>query len=222
MDHGVGNWLTWVSNVGTSLIVDGKYLKSVNQWYHKQIATIKDNKPQGFWSKKLANITEKRNRKMRDAVNKATRLVINNCLENGIGRIVFGWNKGQKNAINIGAKNNQKFVQIPTAKLKERISKLWELYGIDFIATEESYTSQVSFLDDDFLPNYGEKPERWKPSGKRVQRGLYQTKNGLSLNADVNGAANILKKVATTLEFSLEGVSRGSLIMPLRIQFWIA
>ncbi|WP_367267752.1 hypothetical protein [Okeania sp. SIO2C9] len=71
-------------------------------------------------------------------------------------------------------------------------------------------------------PTGREKPERWKPSGKRVQRGLYQTKNGLLVNADVNGAANILKKVATTLEFTLEGVSRGSLIMPLRIQFWIA
>ncbi|NES05114.1 MAG: IS200/IS605 family element transposase accessory protein TnpB [Okeania sp. SIO2F4] len=222
IDHGVDNWLTCVSNVGTSFIVDGKHLKSVNQWYNKQIATIKEKKTQGFWSKKLANITEKRNIKMRDAVNKAARLVINNCLKNGIGRIIFGWNKGQKNAINIGAKNNQKFVQVPTAKLKERISQLCELYGIEFIETEESYTSQASFLDDDFLPNYGEKPESWESSGKRIHRGLYQTKNGLLVNADVNGAANILKKVATTLELSLEGISRGSLIMPLRIQFWIA
>ncbi|WP_204103550.1 MULTISPECIES: IS200/IS605 family accessory protein TnpB-related protein, partial [Spirulina sp. CCY15215] len=87
------------------------------------------------------------------------------CLENGIGRIVFGWNKGQKNGINIGKKNNQKFVQIPTAKLKERIKQLCELYGIEFVETEESYTSQASFLDDDFLPTFGAKPESWKPSG---------------------------------------------------------
>jgi IS605 OrfB family transposase len=208
--------------VGTSFIIDGKHLKSKNQWYNKIVATYKEGKPQGFWSKKLACITERRNRQMRDAVNKTARLVINHCLEYGIGRIVFGWNKGQKQSINIGSKNNQKFVQIPTAKLKERISQLCELYGIEFIETEESYTSQASFLDDDFLPTIGEKPESWKASGKRIKRGLYQTQNGLLVNADINAAANILKKVATTLKFSLEGVSRGKLIMPLRIQFWIA
>jgi len=222
IDHGVDNWLSCVSNVGTSFIIDGKHLKSVNQWYNKQVATIKENKSQGFWSNKLACLTEKRNRLMRDAVNKAARLVINHCLEHGIGRIVFGWNKGQKNGMNIGAKTAQNFGQIPTAKLKKRISQLWEMYGGEFIETEESYTSQASFLDDDFLPTIGEKPESWKPSGKRVKRGLYQTQHGLFLNADCNGAANILKKVAATLRFSLEGVSSGTLIMPLRIQFWIA
>ncbi|NEO55581.1 MAG: IS200/IS605 family element transposase accessory protein TnpB [Okeania sp. SIO3B5] len=222
IDHGVDNWLSCISNVGTSFIIDGKHLKSKNQWYNKQIATIKEGKPQGFWSKKLACITEKRNRQMHDAVNKAARLVINNCLKYGIGRIVFGWNKGQKNSINIGGKNNQKFVQIPTAKLKERISQLCELYGIELIETEESYTSQASFLDGDFLPTIGEKPKSWKASGKRIKRGLYQTQCGLLVNADINGAANILKKVATTLKFSLKEVSRGTLIMPLRIHFWIA
>ena len=113
-------------------------------------------------------------------------------------------------------------MQIPTAKLKERISQLCELSGIEFIVTEESYTSQASFLDDDFLPTIGEKPESWKPSGKRIKRGLYQTQSGLLVNADINGAANILRKVATTLKFSFKGVSRGTLIMPLRVHFWIA
>ncbi len=84
IDHGLDNWLTCVSNTGKSFIVDGKHLKSVNQWYNKQIATIKEGRHQGFWSRKLANITEKRNRQMRDAVNKAARLVINYCLENGM------------------------------------------------------------------------------------------------------------------------------------------
>jgi len=222
IDHGVDNWLSCVSNVGTSFIIDGKHLKSKNQWYNKQVATIKEGKPQGFWSKRLAGITEKRNRQMRDAVNKAAKLVINHCLEHGIGRIVFGWNKRQKDSIDIGAKNNQKFVQIPTAKLKERINQLCQLYGIEFIETEESYTSQASFLDDDFLPTIGEKPESWKASGQRVKRGLYQTQHGLLVNADINGAANILKKVATTLGFSLKGVGRGTLTMPLRVQFWTA
>ncbi|MBC6420040.1 MAG: IS200/IS605 family element transposase accessory protein TnpB [Prochloron sp. SP5CPC1] len=81
---------------------------------------------------------------MRDAVNKAGRLVINHCLKNGIGRVVFGWNKKQKERLNIGAVNNQQFAQIPTARLKERIKQLCELYGVEFVETEESYTSQAS------------------------------------------------------------------------------
>ncbi|MBZ8182017.1 RNA-guided endonuclease InsQ/TnpB family protein [Oscillatoria salina] len=222
IDHGLDNWLTCVSNVGTGFIVDGKHLKSVNQFYNKQIATIKEGKPQGFWSKRLALLTEKRNRRMRDAINKAARLAINHCLENGIGCLVMGWNKGQKDGMNIGAKNNQSFVQVPTAKLKERIKQLCELYGIEFVETEESYTSQASFLDDDFLPTYGGKPISWKPSGKRINRGLYRSGNGSSINADCNGAANILKKVAATLKFSLKGVSRGALTTPLRVHFWMA
>ncbi|NER08055.1 MAG: IS200/IS605 family element transposase accessory protein TnpB [Okeania sp. SIO3C4] len=152
IDHGLDNWLTCVDTQGDSFIIDGKHLKSKNQWYNKQIATIKENKPQGFWSQRLVRITEKRNRQMRDAVNKTARLVINHCLKHGIGTVVFGWNKGQKQSIELGAKTNQKFVQIPTARLKERIEQLGNLYGVQFVETEESYTSQASFLDDDFLP----------------------------------------------------------------------
>ena len=81
IDHGVNNWLTCVSNVGTSLIVDGKHLKSMNRWYNKQISTIKENQPTGFWSNKLAAITEKRNRQIRDGINKAARIVINHCAQ---------------------------------------------------------------------------------------------------------------------------------------------
>jgi putative transposase len=220
LDHGISNWLTGVSNVGTSFIVDGLHLKSLNQFYNKQIANIKDGKPQGFWSGKLAAITEKRNRQMRDAVNKAARLVINHCIDNGIGTLVFGWNQGQKDGVNMGRKNNQKFVQIPTARLKERISQLCEQYGIQFIETEESYTSKASFLDSDTLPKYGEKPERWKESGRRVQRGLYRSADKTEINADCNGAANILRKVAVTLGLCLKGISSGALTSPLRVRIW--
>ena len=186
IDHGVDNWLTCVSNVGTSFIVDGKHLKSLNQWYNKQVANIKQGKPQGFWCNLLARITEKRNRQMRDAVNKAARLVINHCIANKIGTVVFGWNKRQKNGVEMGAKTNQQFVQIPTARLKERIKELCEQYGLRFVETEESYTSQASFVDGDVLPNYGEKPDGWQASGKRVKRGLYRTAQNLYLNADGN------------------------------------
>ncbi len=167
IDPGLNNWLTGVSSLGTSFIVDGKHLKSVNRWYNKQIATLKERRPQGFWSTKLAKITEKRNRQMRDAVNKAARLVINHCLDNQIGVMVFGWNKEQKKNVNLGKKNNQSFVSIPTGKLKERIKQLCQQYGIKFIETEESYTSKASFLDNDLLPTFGEKPEGWQPSPKK-------------------------------------------------------
>jgi IS605 OrfB family transposase len=222
IDAGLDNWLTCVSNIGTSFIVDGLHLKSMNRWYNKQIATIKEHQPQGFWSNRLAAITEQRNRQMRDAVNKAARIVLNHCLEHGIGTIVFGWNKGQRQQSSMGAKTNQKFVQIPTARLKERIAQLCEQYGIQFVETEESYTSQASFLDGDFLPTIGEKPDSWKSSGKRTKRGLFRTALNWYINADCNGAANILRKVSTTLGLDLSGVSRGALTRPQRIKLWSA
>jgi len=228
IDHGINNWLTCISNVGTGFIVDGRHLKSLNQWYNKRVSNLKENQSQGFWSKQLARVTEKRNRQMRDAVNKAARLVINHCLENQIGTVVFGWNKAQKDSINLGAKTNQKFVQIPTGKLKERISQLCEQYGIKFVETEESYTSKASFLDSDELPTFGEKPVGeatpkelgWQESGKRVKRGLYRTASNGDINADCNGAANILRKVAVTLGLNLSEISRGALTTPLRFRFW--
>lgn len=220
IDPGLNNWLTCVSTVGTSLIVDGLHLKSLNQWYNKRVSTLKDNQPQGFWSKQLASITEKRNRQVRDGVNKAAKMVLNHCLENRIGTVVFGWNKGQRQEINLGSKTNQKFVQIPTGRLKNRIAQLCEQYGIRFVETEESYTSKASFLDFDQLPTFGAKPEGWKESGKRVKRGLYRSKDGLRINADCNGAANILRKVAAKLSLNLDGVSRGALIAPLKVRIW--
>jgi IS605 OrfB family transposase len=220
IDPGMDNWLTCVSTMGNSLIIDGKHVKSLNRWYNKKVSTIKDGKPQGFWSKKLAHLTERRNRQMRDAVNKAARLVINHCLENNIGVIVFGWNQGQKQESNLGSKNNQKWIQVPTARLKNRISQLCEQYGLKFVETEESYTSKCSFVDGDYLPKYGEKPDNWKPSGKRVKRGLYRTVLNWYLNADCNAAGNILRKVATMLGFNLSGVGRVPSLAPQRIKLW--
>jgi putative transposase len=222
IDSGLNNWLTCVSNVGTSFIVDGLRLKSLNQWYNKRVSVLKESQPQGFWSHQLAGITEKRNRQVRDAVNKAARLVLNHCLENRIGTVVFGWNKGQRQEINLGSKTNQKFVQIPTAKLKDRIAQLCQQHGLRFVETEESYTSKASFLDSDELPTFGEKPEGWQESGKRVRRGLYRTADGSRINADCNGAANIIRKVSVKLGLDLSGISRGALIAPLRIRLWVA
>jgi putative transposase len=155
---------------------------------------------------------------VRDAVNKAARLIVNNCIDNQIGTVVFGWNKGQRQECTLG-KSTQSFVQIPTAKLKDRIAQLCEQYGIRFVETEESYTSKASFVDGDFLPTFGEqnKPEGWKPSGKRVKRGLYRTANNQYLNCDCQRAANIIRKVSTTLGICLQGVSSGALKTPLRV-----
>jgi lycopene cyclase CruP len=222
IDPGLNNWLTCISNVGTSFIGDGKHLKSLNQFYNKQISTIKEKKPQGFWSNKLASITEKRNRQMRDATNKSARKVISHCLNNKIGTLVFGWNKGQKDSSNMGKVNNQKFVSVPTARLKDRINQLCEQYGIKFVETEKSYTSKASFVDGDELPKYGEKLEGWKSSGKRTKRGLFRTANNQYINADCNGASNIIQKVSTTLGLDLSGVSRGALSTPLRVHIWTA
>ncbi|WP_424100589.1 RNA-guided endonuclease InsQ/TnpB family protein [Moorena producens] len=91
IDPGLDNWLTCVSNAGTSFIIDGKHLKALNQWYNKRVSTIKGNKPQSFWCNLLDRTTEKRNRQMRDAVNKVAKTVVEHCIANGIGSVIFGW-----------------------------------------------------------------------------------------------------------------------------------
>lgn len=220
IDHGIDNWLTCVDTVGNSFIVDGKHIKSLNQWYNKRVADLKEGHDEFWWTKLLASTTEKRNRQMRDGINQAARIVVNHCLEHRIGTIVFGWNQGQKSGANMGRKTNQKFVQIPTARLKQRIAQLCDLYGIQFIETEESYTSKASALDNDEIPVFGEKPAEWKPSGKRVKRGLYRTAKNWHVNADCNGALNIIRKVAGTIGIDLMELSRGVLTSPVRIRLW--
>jgi putative transposase len=97
---------------------------------------------------------------------------------------------------------------MPLGKLKDRLNQLCDLHGIKFIETEEAYTSKASFLDGDSLPKYGEKPEGWKASGKRIKRGLYQSVDGTVMNADLNGSANILRKVASKLGVNLDRLGR--------------
>ncbi|XGW00877.1 MAG: RNA-guided endonuclease InsQ/TnpB family protein (plasmid) [Leptolyngbya sp. BL-A-14] len=216
IDHGVDNWLTCVATLGQSFILDGRKLKSINQLYNKRVAELKEGKAQGFWDDQLASLTEKRNRVMRDAINKAARFIVNYCLQNRIGVVVFGWNQRQKNGSNLGTRNNQTFVQIPTGRLKTRLQQLCEAVGIQFLETEESYTSKASFLDHDFLPTFGAKPASWKPSGKREKRGQYRTADGSTLNSDCNGVANIITKVATQLGLNLVKVGRAVLTLPKR------
>ncbi|XWK91541.1 MAG: transposase [Phormidium sp.] len=219
-DHGGTNWLTGVSTHGKSLIIDGRKLKSMNQGYCRLVAKYKQGKSEFYWDGNLDRIQRKRNNQMRDAINKAARFIINQCLNDRMGNLVIGWNEQQKNRPDMGKRNNQNFVAIPTGRLIERLKQLCPEYGIVLTITEEANTSCASFLDGDSLPKHGEKPATWKASGKRIKRGLYRTKLGYLVNADANAAANIIRKVATQLGISPAEVGRASLAVPQRIDLF--
>ena len=214
------NLAACVDTLGNSLLIDARSMKSMNQLWNKKVSTRKEGKPGDYWDNWLDCVTRKRNHQMRDGVNKAAKLIIDHCLKHGIGTLVIGWNEGFKSNANMGKLNNQKFVQMPLAKLKDRLKQLCDLHGIRFQETEESYTSKASFLDGDSLPVYGQKPEGWKASGKRLKRGLYQSANGSIINADLNGAANILRKVASNLSLDLGSLGRRCLTNAARIRLW--
>ena len=215
IDPGVKNWLTCISNTGDSFIIDGKKPNFWNRTLNREIA--KYNK--GYWSKKLALMTEKRNRRMRDYINKISRHIANYCINSGIFTVVFGWNEGIKQKSNLGKKNNQNFVQLPTAKLKERLKVVLTEIGVNFVEVNEAYTSKASFLDSDFIPEYDNKPDGWKPSGRRIATKLYRTAKGWIVNADAQAAANILK-VASIPGIDLGEITRGSVTCPVRLNLY--
>ena len=125
--------------------------------------------------------------------------MIQHCLEHGIGKIIVGYNAGWKNKSKMGRRANQCFVQIPHSLLIQKIESMCKRYGIELLKQEESYTSKASFLDHDPLPIYGTADDKMPIfSGRRVFRGLYQTERSYLVNADMNGAANILRKCTHT------------------------
>jgi len=215
------NLAACVDTLGNSFLIDSRQMKALNQLWNKQVSTRKEGQPQDYWDSWLDRITRKRNHQMRDGINKAASLIIDHCIKHGIGTLVIGWNEGFKSHAQLGNLNNQKFVQMPLGKLKERLKQLCELHGVRCVITEEAYTSKASFLDGDSLPEYGEKPQGWKASGKRIKRGLYQSADGSLLNADLNGAANILRKVAGKLGILLNQLSRRCLTTVARIRLWV-
>ncbi|MBW4671172.1 MAG: transposase [Cyanomargarita calcarea GSE-NOS-MK-12-04C] len=214
------NLMACVDTKGNSFLVDSRQAKSMNQLFNKRIANHKEGKPHAYWDSFLDQLIRKRNHQMRDMVNKAARIAVNHCLTYSIGTIVVGWNQGIKNGSDMGRKSNQQFVQMPLAKLKERIKQLCFLYDIRYVETEEANTSVASYLDGDSLPEHGQKKDGWKASGKRIKRGLYRTKNGNLINADLNGAANILSKVARNLGVDLSRLCRRCLTTAGRIKIW--
>lgn len=221
IDLGINNLATCVTSTGESFIVDGRRLNSINQWYNKQNARLQQIKDKQGYGKKPTNRQKdnarNRNNKVNDYMSKTARIIIHYCLEHQIGQLVCGYHETFQQNVNLGKKTNQGFVHIPFGKLREKLAYLSQLYGIQFVTQEESYTSKASFFDDDLIPTYNQEyPIHHEFSGKRVHRGLYRTKSGLVLNADVNGALNILKKSSVV---SLSGLyGRGELDTPIRIK----
>lgn len=221
LDLGINNLVTAVSSEGKSFIVDGKRLKSINQWYNKRNAylqSIKDKQHFGYrpTNRQKAN-TRDRNNKVNDYMNKAARKIIDYCVSNNIGTLVVGYNETFQRNADMGKANNQNFVNIPYGQLRFKLEYLCELNGIAFVKQEESYTSKSSFWDKDDLPVYNnDNPKTYTFSGTRIHRGMYQCKNGMCLNADVNGALNILRKSNVV---SLNGLyTRGEVDTPVRIR----
>lgn len=220
IDFGLDNLATCVTSTGASFIMDGKRLKSFNQWYNKENArlqSIKDKARIKHLTHKQSNILRRRNSQVQDYLNKVSKYIVKYCDARGIGTIVVGYNPTIKQRCNLGKVNNQNFLQIPIANLKEKIKMLCEVYNIKFVEQEESYTSKASALDLDEIPQYNQdNPQKYSFSGKRISRGQYRSSYKVIINADLNGALNILRKSNQVSVNTL--LSRGHLAWPLRIR----
>lgn len=188
IDLGLNNLCSVVSNKGDSFIIDGKFLKSMNQYYNKKKAKLMSYVKDKGVSNRIIRLTSKRNNKINDYLHKASKYIIDYCLTNDVSEIVIGYNKDWKQKINIGKVNNQKFVSIPFLSLINKIKYKAELEGINVILQEESYTSKCSFIDNETVKKHN------AYSGRRITRGLFKTNGGRLINADINGALNIIRK----------------------------
>jgi IS605 OrfB family transposase len=209
IDIGLNNLATVTFNQAElkPFLINGKPLKSINQYFNKAKAKMQSRLGTSS-SKRLQRLCTNRNFKVEDYLHKASRLLINLLEVDKIGTLVIGKNINWKQEINLGKRNNQNFVQIPQARFIAMLRYKAELLGIQVIEQEESYTSKASFIDLDPLPVYADKQTE-KPlfSGKRVSRGLYKSRSGKRLNADVNGSLNILRKaVPNAFSNGIEGV----------------
>ena len=221
LDFGVNNLVTAVSSYGKSFIIDGKRLKSINQWFNKENTRLQSIKDKQSFGKKTTNkqkaIARDRNNKVNDYMNKAARKVIDYCISNDIGTLVVGYNETFQRKVHIGKQNNQNFVNIPYGRLQNKLQYLCDLNGIKFVKQEESYTSKASFWDKDIIPVYNnDNPKEYEFRGSRVERGLYKTSSGKIFNADVNGALNIMRK-SRVVDMNIL-YSRGEVDTPIRIR----
>jgi IS605 OrfB family transposase len=227
IDLGLNNIVALTSNkpnVG-SVVVNGRGLKSTNQFYNKKRADLQQALKHGGSSRQIEKLTVWRNRRIEHDLHTISRWVIDLLVAEGIGTLVIGHNSAWKQEISLGKRNNQHFVQIPHARLLQMLTYKAELVGIQVVLTEESYTSKASFLDRDLLPVYQKDCSvEHSFSGKRIKRGLYRASDGRLINADINGSANIIRKVVPNA-FGPEGIEDGvrrihlPVVHPVRLPF---
>jgi len=207
IDLGLNNLATCVSNgVVKPFIIDGRRLKSINAYYNKRKAKIQRTLEQTRgrkWSSKLQSLTTKRNAAINDYIHRASHFVVKKCLEFNISKVVVGDVTLSLDSINLGKKTNQNFVNLSLGQFIDKLSYKLGSHGIKLEVTNESYTSKASFIDGDFLPKkYNPKVKHKRVfSGRRLYRGLYKASDGRFLNADVNGAYNILRKNDSNFSF---------------------
>ncbi len=199
IDLGIDNLATITFTNRKALIINGKPIKSINQYYNKKLAKLTSkqvlNNKNKHTTKRICSLTNKRNNKITDYLHKSTCYIVNQLVSNNISILVIGYNKDWKQGTDIGKKNNQKFVQIPFLTFINQLIYKCGIAGIKVELQEESYTSKASFIDKDEIPVYNsDNTQTHKFSGKRIKRGLYKTSEGKLLNADVNGSYNILRK----------------------------
>lgn len=204
IDLGINNFATLTNNIGLQpIIINGKGLKSYNQFYNKQRAKMLSNvskRNKQRWSKKLEAITFKRQNVVSNFMHNSSKAILNYCILNNIDTLVCGINKEWKQKSNIGTINNQKMLMIPYDIFIQQLEYKCQDVGIKFIKTEESYTSGTSFLD-------GEIPckENYDKS-RRIKRGLFNTGTEF-INADVNASLQIMRKVfSNTISYEIVGV----------------
>jgi len=212
VDLGIDNLAALASNQPgfMPLLVDGKPLKSINHWYNKELARLKSALQNGqHTSKRIHNLTHKRNCRVDDYLHKASKRIIEFMAGMGIGTLVIGKNEGWKQGVKMGKRTNQNFVQIPHARFIDMLTYKAEFVGIKVITTEESYTSKCSFLDDEPVCKHAQY------AGRPVKRGLFRASDGRLINADVNGAYNIVRKVIPNAFGNGIG---GAVVHPVRVQ----
>ena len=199
VDLGINNLLALTSNKPgfQAVVVNGRPIKSVNQFYNKRKAELQKALGHKGTTKRMERMTNKRTRRIDHYMHTASKQVVDLLVREGIGMLVIGKNDGWKNGVEMGKRNNQSFVQVPHARFISYLKYKAELVGIEVKVTEESYTSKASLLDLDEIPVYDPtRKEKPKFSGKRIKRGLYQASDGRLINADINGAGNSIRKVA--------------------------
>ncbi len=200
IDPGTDNIAAVVNNFGARpFVIKGGIIKSINQYYNKEMARLSAcvmicNKR--YRTRRMSVLTEKRNRRIKDQFHKISRHIADYARDNHVDFVVMGHNVFQKQEADMGHMNNQNFVQIPMLIFADMLRYKLAEYGIEFVLTEESYTSKADFLANDEMPVYRKGEEvQCSFSGTRIKRGLYRHYDGTVTNADINGAANILRKV---------------------------